>query len=104
MTFKELREKSGMNKTDFSKYFGIPYRTVQNWELGLRECPEYLLDLMQYKLEKEDIAKAEEILVKAHREAALLALKNTMKAHEEWKKQHPRPKHKKEIKKEGTAD
>ncbi len=59
MTFKELREKSGMNKTDFSKYFGIPYRTVQNWELGLRECPEYLLDLMLYKLEKERIIENE---------------------------------------------
>lgn len=57
MTFKELREKSGMNKTQFSKYFEIPYRTVQNWELGLRECPEYLIKLMAYKLEKENIIK-----------------------------------------------
>lgn len=53
MTFKELREKSGMNLTEFSKYFNIPYRTVQNWELGTRKCPDYLLDLMAYKLEKE---------------------------------------------------
>ena len=52
MTFKELREKSGMNKTDFGKYFGIPYRTVQNWELGLRECPKYLLDLIEIALDK----------------------------------------------------
>ena len=55
MTFKELRELSGMNKTDFAKYFEIPYRTVQNWELGLRECPEYLLQLMEYKLKKEEV-------------------------------------------------
>ena len=54
MTFKELREKSRMSRSGFSEYFGIPYRTVQNWELGLRECPEYLLNLMQYKLEKEN--------------------------------------------------
>lgn len=55
MTLKELREKSGMNQTAFAKYFNIPRRTVQNWELGLRECPEYLLELMKYKLENEKI-------------------------------------------------
>ena len=60
MTFKELREKSGMNKTQFSKYFEIPYRTVQNWELGLRECPEYLIKLITYKLEKEGLIELEQ--------------------------------------------
>ena len=53
MTFKELRERSGMSRGQFAEYFDIPYRTVQNWELGLRECPEYLLKLMQYKLVNE---------------------------------------------------
>ena len=51
--FKELRIKSGMTKTEFAEYFKIPYRTVQNWEYGKRKCPDYLMDLMQYKLEKE---------------------------------------------------
>ena len=55
MTFKELRELSGLNKTDFAAYFEIPYRTIQNWELGLRECPKYLLKLMEYKLKKEEV-------------------------------------------------
>ena len=55
MTFKELREASGMNKTDFGKYFGIPFRTIQNWEREERKCPDYLLELMKYKLEKESI-------------------------------------------------
>ena len=57
MTFNELRKQSGMNQTEFAKYFGIPRRTVQNWDLGLRECPEYLLQLMEYKLRKENIVK-----------------------------------------------
>lgn len=42
-----------MNQTQFSEYFGIPYRTIQNWELGTRQCPEYLLNLIQYKLDNE---------------------------------------------------
>lgn len=60
MTFKELREQSGMSRSQFGEYFEIPYRTVQNWELGLRECPDYLLKLMQYKLDQEGKSKAGE--------------------------------------------
>lgn len=57
LTFKELRQQSGMERTEFAEYFGIPYRTVQSWELGDRKCPEYLLKLMEYKLKKENIIK-----------------------------------------------
>ena len=53
MDFKTLRTESGMNLTQFSIYFDIPYRTVQNWEHGIRGCPSYLLALMEYKLKKE---------------------------------------------------
>lgn len=53
MKFKDLRKASGMNMADFAKYFNIPYRTVQNWEMEVRKCPEYLLELMHYKLKKE---------------------------------------------------
>ena len=53
MTVKELREKSGMNITKFAAYFKIPYRTMMNWERGERKCPEYLLELMEYKLNNE---------------------------------------------------
>ena len=34
---KELREKMGMNRREFSNYYGIPYRTVQDWEAEKRE-------------------------------------------------------------------
>ena len=57
MTYKELREKSGMNMRKFAQYFEIPYGTVQHWEYGERQCPEYLLKLMQYKLENEGVIK-----------------------------------------------
>lgn len=53
MNFKDFRAGTGMNLTQFSKYFGIPYRTVQNWESGVRSCPEYLLELMKYKFNNE---------------------------------------------------
>ena len=42
-----------MTQKAFSEYFGIPLRTIENWEGGSRKCPQYLLDLMEYKLTKE---------------------------------------------------
>jgi DNA-binding transcriptional regulator YiaG len=53
MTFEELRKSSGMTRPQFAEYFGISYRTIQNWELGERTCPAYLLELMKYKLDNE---------------------------------------------------
>jgi DNA-binding transcriptional regulator YiaG len=54
MSFKELRTSTGMNIKEFSEYFNIPYRTMQNWESERRQCPEYLLELMHYKLVHEN--------------------------------------------------
>ena len=54
MTFKELREQSGMGLKQLADYFGIPYRTAQNWHAGSNECPEYLLKLMIYRLRSEN--------------------------------------------------
>lgn len=55
MTFNELRKQSGMNLTELSEFFHIPYRTVQHWAGGTRQCPEYLIELMHYKMEKERV-------------------------------------------------
>ena len=51
--FKAIREQSGMNRKEFSEWLGIPYRTIQEWELGRRTMPEYLLRLMAYKVHFE---------------------------------------------------
>ena len=34
---RELRDRLGMNRREFSDYYGIPYRTVQDWEAEKRE-------------------------------------------------------------------
>lgn len=57
MTFKQLRESSGMSRPEFAAYFGIPYRTIQDWELENRKCPVYLMELIKYKLETENKKK-----------------------------------------------
>ena len=51
--FKELRQASGMTQKAFAEYFGIPKRTIEDWERGERKCAPYLIDLMKYKLDNE---------------------------------------------------
>lgn len=53
----QLKEKSGMNWKQFSEYYEIPYRTIQDWEHGKREMPGYVLRLMQYKQAMENVSK-----------------------------------------------
>lgn len=50
---KELRELTGMNRKEFCEYFGIPYQTVTDWELGLRNAPDYVLRLLEYYIRTE---------------------------------------------------
>lgn len=57
---RTIREQTGMNRREFSEFFGIPYRTVQDWEAGKRKMPEYLLRLMMYKLKMEKMIEQEE--------------------------------------------
>ena len=51
--FKAIREITGMNRKDFSEWIGIPYRTMQEWELGRRQMPDYVLRLIAYKVRVE---------------------------------------------------
>jgi DNA-binding transcriptional regulator YiaG len=54
-SIKDLRIESGMSQSQFSEFFNIPLDTLQNWEQGRRKCPEYLIDLIEYKLKNENI-------------------------------------------------
>lgn len=56
----EIRKDTGMNRKEFAEYFEIPYRTVQDWELGNRQMPEYLFRLMEYKIRIEKKLKEKE--------------------------------------------
>ena len=44
-----------MSWRHFAEYFAIPYRTMQDWQLGNRRMPEYLLKLILYRLEIEKL-------------------------------------------------
>lgn len=48
MTIKELRSLTRMTQKEFGEYLGIPMRTIQNWETGQRQCPTYVINLIEY--------------------------------------------------------
>ena len=58
-TIKDLRTATGMTQKAFADYFGMSKRAIESWEGGQRKCPEYLVDLIRYKLENENLIKKE---------------------------------------------
>ena len=47
MNIKQLREITGLTQQKFGERFKIPLRSVQNWESGQRQPPEYLPRLIE---------------------------------------------------------
>lgn len=52
---KELRKKTGLTQRQFADYFGMSCRTVENWDADRTNPPDYLVELMEYKLRREGI-------------------------------------------------
>lgn len=50
---KRMRKETGMTQKAFSEFFGIPVRTLQDWEAGVRTPPDYVVRLLPYKLNLE---------------------------------------------------
>ncbi len=46
MSFKELREKTGIPPKKFAQLYNLNYRTIMNWEIGKAEPPEYALIML----------------------------------------------------------
>lgn len=54
MTIKEIRALTGLTQVEFAKKYEIPIHTLTNWEQGIRKCPQYVLDLLEFKV-REDL-------------------------------------------------
>ena len=46
-TIKEIRKYTGLSQLKFSEKYGIPRRTIENWESGSRKCPDYVISLLE---------------------------------------------------------
>lgn len=56
---KAIRKASGLTQAAFADRYGIPKRTIENWEGGQRDAPSYVLDLLE-RCVLEDAKKAED--------------------------------------------
>lgn len=45
--------RGDMTQQEFSKAYGVPLRTLQNWELGVNVPPAYVLDLLEFRIKHE---------------------------------------------------
>ena len=61
-----LRAELGLNRKQFALEYGIPLRTVEDWEHGKRKMPEYVLRLLTYKVRLDSLGKGSEEKVKAN--------------------------------------
>lgn len=60
----KTREQLGMNRTEFSHYMEIPLRTLEDWEAGRRQMPDYVLRLITYYTMMERFLQENNIEVK----------------------------------------
>lgn len=50
MTIREMRASLGNTQGEFAARYNIPFRTVQNWEAGVRNPPDYIMDLLESRV------------------------------------------------------
>ena len=55
MNIKEIRSRTNLSAQKFGDKFGIPLRTIQDWERGERKPPEYVVDLLDRAVKMESI-------------------------------------------------
>lgn len=48
-----LRKEKGLSQRELSEMLHIPLRTWENWESGIRKPPQYLIDLIMFRLNTE---------------------------------------------------
>lgn len=49
----QIRKRTGLSQAKFCEKYEIPKRTLENWEQGSRECPEYVYKLLDRVVEED---------------------------------------------------
>ena len=50
MSIRDMRLQLGDTQSEFSARYGIPFRTIQNWESGERKPPVYIISLLEARI------------------------------------------------------
>lgn len=64
MNIKEMRIELGETQSEFAARYNIPFRTIQNWESGVRKPPEYIMELLEQRIKTDLINRKTVILPK----------------------------------------
>ncbi len=59
MRIKELHKQTNLTQTQFGELFGIPMRTIQEWEGGSRKPPEYVINMIEELLYRRGLINKE---------------------------------------------
>ena len=62
ISIRELRKQLGDTQSEFAERYNIPFRTVQNWENGVRKPPAYIIDLLLYRIRDDLVNKKTSVL------------------------------------------
>ena len=54
-TIQEIRKSTGLSQSKFCALLNIPVRTLQKWETGERSCPEYVVELIAYRVRHDPL-------------------------------------------------
>ena len=87
MKIKEARQAAGLTQQEMSARFGIPKRTIENWEAEVRTPPEYIESLLIKEL---GLKKETTMLSNRKIEEKIKELKTQMTNRIEWIEKIPR--------------
>ena len=59
-----MRNLLGDTQTMFSRRYGIPLRTIQNWENGVREAPQYVMTMLEEQVKHDCVNRRTFLLPK----------------------------------------
>ena len=59
-TIREIRDSVGMSRSEFCEALNIPKRTLEKWEIGERSCPEYVVELIAYRVQHDPLFRTEQ--------------------------------------------
>ncbi len=62
MDIREMRTRLGDTQSEFAARFHIPFRTIQNWETGVRKPSDYILYLLENRI-REDLVNRRTIVL-----------------------------------------
>lgn len=64
MDIREMRTLLGDTQKEFAERYNIPFRTIQNWETGVRTPPKYIMSLLENRIRADLVNRKATVLPK----------------------------------------